>query len=75
MGGGKAMATAAKVAGIGVSKGGLRDGFGFAAAAPSPASEQFMVKNTVVPKPVTASISSVAHPSAEEDLVIMHRPV
>ncbi|VVB15047.1 unnamed protein product [Arabis nemorensis] len=62
MGGGRAMATAAKVAGIRVSKGGFRGGFGFAAAAPSPASEQFMVKSTATPKPVTASISSVAHP-------------
>ncbi|VVB02165.1 unnamed protein product [Arabis nemorensis] len=34
-----------------------------------------MVKNTVVPKPVKASISSVAHPSVEEDSMIMHRPV
>ncbi|VVB04640.1 unnamed protein product [Arabis nemorensis] len=58
MGGGRAMAMAAKVAGIGVSKGGFRGGFGFAAATPSPASEQFMVKNTTVSKPVTASISS-----------------
>ncbi|VVB11681.1 unnamed protein product [Arabis nemorensis] len=63
MGGGRVMATASKVAGIGVSKGGFRGGFGFAAAAPSPASEQFMVTNTAVSKPVTASISSVAHHS------------
>ncbi|VVB17116.1 unnamed protein product [Arabis nemorensis] len=71
MGGGRAMATAAKVAGIGVSKG----GFGFAAAALSPASKKFMVKNTAVSKPVTASISSVAHPSIEEGSMIMHRLV
>ncbi|KFK27065.1 hypothetical protein AALP_AA8G329900 [Arabis alpina] len=76
MGGGRAMATAAKVAGIGVAKGGFRGGFGFpAAATPSPATEQFMVRSTVVSKPVSASISSVANPSVEDDAMIMHKPV
>jgi hypothetical protein len=72
MGGGRAMATAAKVAGIGVGKGGFK-GFGF-----PPATEQFRVKTAAAAassKPVSASITSAVHPSVEEDGMIMQRPV
>ncbi|EOA13799.1 hypothetical protein CARUB_v10026894mg [Capsella rubella] len=73
MGGGRAMATAAKVAGIGVAKGGFRGGFGGF----SPATEQFKVKTAAAAtsKPASASISSVAHLSAEEDGMAVQRPV
>ncbi|KAH0850920.1 hypothetical protein HID58_095124 [Brassica napus] len=67
MGGGRVMATAAKVAGIGVAKGGFRGGFGVPAAA----NDQFIVRNTSASKPVSASISSAVHPSVEEDAVVM----
>ncbi|CAH2069968.1 unnamed protein product [Thlaspi arvense] len=76
MGGGRVMTTAAKVAGIGVAKGGLRGGFGFpAAGAAPPANDQFVVRSAVATKPISASISSVVHPSAEEDAMSMHKPV
>ncbi|CAF1759623.1 hypothetical protein HID58_087734 [Brassica napus] len=71
MGGGRVMATAAKVAGIGVAKGGFRGGFGVPAAA----NDQFIVRNTSASKPVSASISSAVHPSVEEDAVVMRKPV
>ncbi|KAF8053875.1 hypothetical protein N665_1367s0012 [Sinapis alba] len=71
MGGGRVMATAAKVAGIGVAKGGFRGGLGVPAAA----NDQFILRNASASKPVSASISSVVHPSAEEDAVVMRKPV
>ncbi|KAG2299340.1 hypothetical protein Bca4012_010913 [Brassica carinata] len=71
MGGGRVMATAAKVAGIGVAKGGFRGGLGVPAAA----NDQFIVRNTSASKPASASISSVVHPSAEEDAVVMRKSV
>lgn len=66
------MATAAKVAGIGVAKGGFRGGFGF-----PPATEQFRVKSAAAAayKPVSASISTAVHASVEEDGMVMQRPV
>uniref|UniRef100_A0A1J3HI78 Uncharacterized protein n=1 Tax=Noccaea caerulescens TaxID=107243 RepID=A0A1J3HI78_NOCCA len=74
MGGGRVMTAAAKVAGIGVAKGGLRGGLGFPAATP-PANDQFMVKRSGVSMPVSASISSAVHLSTEEDAMHMQRPV
>ncbi|CAA7049181.1 unnamed protein product [Microthlaspi erraticum] len=74
MGGGRVMTAAAKVAGIGVAKGGLRGGLGFPTATPS-ANDQFMVKRSGVSMPVSASISSAVHLSAEEDAMHMQRPV
>uniref|UniRef100_A0A1J3E7S3 Uncharacterized protein n=1 Tax=Noccaea caerulescens TaxID=107243 RepID=A0A1J3E7S3_NOCCA len=74
MGGGRVMTAAAKVAGIGVAKGGLRGGLGFPAATP-PANDQFMVKRSGVSTPVSASISSAVHLSTEEDAMHMQRPV
>ncbi|KAG5374946.1 hypothetical protein IGI04_039542 [Brassica rapa subsp. trilocularis] len=71
MGGGRVMATAVKVAGIGVAKGGFRGGFGVPAAA----NDQFIVRNASASKPVSASISSAVHPSVEEDAVVMRKPV
>ncbi|XP_010443028.1 PREDICTED: uncharacterized protein LOC104725975 [Camelina sativa] len=78
MGGGRVMATAAKVAGIGVTKGGFKGAGGFGGF--SQASEQFRVKTaaaaTATSKPVSASISTaVVHPSVEEDGMVMQRPV
>ncbi|RID74265.1 hypothetical protein BRARA_B01372 [Brassica rapa] len=69
-GGGRVMATAAKVAGIGVAKGGFRGGLGVPAAA---ANDQFNVRNTSVSKPASASLSSAIHPSAEADAMVMQR--
>lgn len=70
------MATAAKVAGIGVAKGGFRGGLGVPSAA---ANDQFIVRNASASnKPVSASISSAVHPSGEEDAaaaVVMRKPV
>uniref|UniRef100_A0A1J3JS24 Uncharacterized protein n=1 Tax=Noccaea caerulescens TaxID=107243 RepID=A0A1J3JS24_NOCCA len=74
MGGGRVMTAAAKVAGIGVAKGGLRGGLGFPAATP-PANDQFMVKRSGVSMPVSTSISSAVHLSTEEDAMHMQRPV
>lgn len=69
------MTTAAKVAGIGVGKAGFRGGFGFPAAVAPPANDQFVVRNAVGTKPVSASISTVVQTSAEEDAMNMHKPV
>ncbi|CAN7122290.1 hypothetical protein HID58_005138 [Brassica napus] len=68
-GGGRVMATAAKVAGIGVAKGGFRGGLGVPAAA----NDQFNVRTTSVSKPVSASLSSAFHPSAETDAMVLQR--
>lgn len=57
------MATAAKVAGIGVAKGGFKGGLGIPAAA----NDQFNVRNTAV----SASLSSASHPSVEADAMVM----
>ncbi|KAJ0267115.1 Uncharacterized protein HA466_0009910 [Hirschfeldia incana] len=74
MGGGRVMATAAKVAGIGVAKGGFRGGLGGVPSAAA-GNDQFIVRNTSSSKPVSASISSAVHPSAEEDAaVVMRKP-
>ncbi|KAJ0246194.1 Uncharacterized protein HA466_0177550 [Hirschfeldia incana] len=67
MGGGRVMATAAKVAGIGVAKGGFKGGLGIPAAA----NDQFNVRNTSVSKPASASMSSAIHPSTEADAMVM----
>lgn len=67
------MTAAAKVAGIGVAKGGLRGGLGFPASTPS--NDQFMVRRSGVSMPVSASISQAVHLSAEEDAMHMQRPV
>ncbi|CAN8301901.1 unnamed protein product [Cochlearia groenlandica] len=75
MGGGRAMTTAAKVAGIGVAKGGFRGGFGFPPSSASPATEQIMAKSAVASKSVSASISSSVQSSVEEDAMVMRRPV
>lgn len=63
------MATAAKVAGIGVAKGGFRGGLGVPAAA----NDQFNVRSTSASKPVSASLSSAIHPSAEADAMVLQR--
>ncbi|CAF1895708.1 hypothetical protein HID58_046316 [Brassica napus] len=68
-GGGRVMATAAKVAGIGVAKGGFRGGLGVPAAA----NDQFNVRSTSAAKPVSASLSSAIHPSAEADAMVLQR--
>ncbi|XP_010520882.1 PREDICTED: uncharacterized protein LOC104799894 [Tarenaya hassleriana] len=73
MGGGRAITTAAKVAGIGVTRGGFTGGAGYSAV--PPATEQLAVRNAPSTRHISAAIASATHQIADDDVAVVQKPV